>query len=299
MASDQGRPTNTSRFAFSSDQYGVGNVYVVPNVMRSIQEVLDPSFQLAIAGSGPGLSFHWHADVFAETLHGERRWFLFPPEVSPEFNPRTTSAQWVRQVRPSLVYSEEFQECTLKQNEAIYVPADWFHSTLSLGEAVSITTSYASTYRRDRYAIDQGLSDNVRMLDAFGRGDFETAGLFAAKLRDRRPQSFVPYSWLGVILTLDAKERHTASLETFRAALQLAHDSSLQCIHLNPQLGRQLMGLSATYKGNDSSKEQALVAQAKVHQIIAEKLSSANDDEMLDPRWQPKSMNDARRQRNM
>lgn len=306
MTSDQGLPTNTSRFAFSSDEYGVGNVYIVPNVMSSTLNVLDPSFQLAIAGSGTGLAFHWHADVFAETLHGERRWFLFPPEVSPEFNPRTTSAQWVRQVRSSLVHLEAFQECTLKPNEAIYVPADWFHSTLSLGEAVSITTSYASTYRRDRYVIDQGLSDNVRMLDAFGRGDFETAGRFAAKLRDRRPRSFVPYSWLGVILTLDAKERHTGSLEIFREALQSAHDTSLQCIQLNPLfcpchvwLSRQLMGLSATYKGTDSSKEQALVAQAKAHLSIAERLSSANDDEMLDPRWQPKSMNHARRQRSM
>ena len=304
-----GLPTNNSRFAFSSDQYGIGRVYNIPNVMKDISNLMDPSFQLAIAGSGTGLAFHWHADVFAETLHGERRWFLFPPDVSPEFNPRRTSAEWVRHVRPRTVVQaavnassslEGFQECTLKPNEAIYVPADWFHSTLSLGEAVSITTSYASTYRRDRYLIEQGLADNVRMLDAFASHDFKTASHYAEQLIHHRPNNFVPYSWLGVILTLNAKERHVASLEDFQTALQAAHDATLRCIELNPLfcpchvwLSRQLMGLSVTYKGIDSSKEQMLVTHAKVHRQIAENLSAVDDDEMLDPRWQPKYMNRA------
>jgi len=305
MSSHQGIPTNTSRFAFSSDQYGVGNVYVVPNVMDSLPNVLDPNFQLAVAGSGAGLAFHWHADVFAETLHGTRRWLLFPPEISPKFNPRTTSAEWVRNIRPEFVNSEAFQECTLSRNEAIYVPADWFHSTLSLGEAVSITTSYASTYRRDRYRIEEGPADNAHMLDAFTRHDFETASRFAEQLKNKRPNSFVPYSWLGVILTLDAKERHTGSLEDFRSALQAGHDATLRCVELNPLfcpchvwLSRQLMGLSATYKGIDASKEESLAAKAEIHRKIAGNLSSVNDDEMLDPRWQPRSMNEARRQRS-
>ena len=67
-------------------------------------------------------------------------------------------------------------------------------------------------------------------------GDFETAGRFAEQLKDHRPNNFVPYSWLGVILTLDAKDRHTGSLDDFRTALQLAHDASLQCIRVESSL---------------------------------------------------------------
>ena len=76
--SRQDIPSNTSRFAFSTDQFRVGDHYVVPGVVSDIPNLMDPAFQVAIAGSGTGLAFHWHADVFAETLHGARRWSLFP-----------------------------------------------------------------------------------------------------------------------------------------------------------------------------------------------------------------------------
>ena len=296
--------SNSSRFAFSTDQYGVGEVYVVPDLMPP--NLLDPSFQLAIAASGTGLAFHWHADVWAETLHGARRWMLYPPQTSPQFNPRATSAQWLKEVRSTWTSNEEaLQECTILPNEAIYVPADWFHSTLSLGEAVSITTSYASTFRRDRYMLTNGPSDNAHMLDAFEKGDFETAGRFAEQWRLYRPQNFAPYSWLGVILTFDAKKRHAGgTLEEFQTAIYAARDATARCIELNPLfcpchvwLSRQLMALSATYKGIDPTKEQRFMAKAKEHVDMAGKLSSVDDDELLDPRWQPKSMNRARHRR--
>jgi hypothetical protein len=307
-------PSNTSRFAFSTDRYGVGKEYVVPKVVSGISQLLDPDFQIAIAGSGTGLAFHWHADVFAETLHGARRWFLFPPHTSPQFNPRSTSAEWVRTIYPSLVdqndpedegiHKKSFQECTIRPNEAIYVPADWYHSTLSLGEAVSITTSYATNYRRDRYHIETGASDNAYMLDAFTQHDFLRAIQFAERLIHHRPNNFVPYSWLGVILTMDAQERHSDSLLAFRNALLLANRATRTCIQLNPYFcpchvwsSRQLLALSFTYKDEDPVMERKMLEQAQVHIDSAEKLSSMEDDELLDPRWQPRSMNTARQRK--
>jgi len=337
---NQATPTNNStRFAFSSDQFEVGHVYVVPDIMSEIPNLLDPSFQVAIAGSGTGLAFHWHADVWAETLHGARRWLLFPPHTSPPFNPRMTSAEWVRDIRPIIVNAEQsnehqqhddnhqklkhmsslvkeaFQECTLKQNEAIYVPANWFHATLSLGEAVSITTSYASTFRRDRYQIDHGTSDNSHMLDSFSSQDFVKAMKYADQLRRHRPNSFVPYSWMGVILTMDAKTRHTGSLNDFQKALNLALSVTLKCVELNPYFcpchvwaSRQLKALSSIHHhghldmNSMSADDEKIIKQeqwqmlqrAQMHIEMAQQLSSIDDDEMLDPRWQPKYMSAAR-----
>lgn len=337
MGYQHGMPDNMSRFAFSSDQFHVGSVYVIPNTaMSEVPNLLDPSFQLAIAGPGTGLAFHWHTDVWAETLHGTRRWFLFPPHTSPPFNPRMTSAQWVQDIYPKVLATastdnynetqllhvkEALQECLLKQNEAIYVPADWFHATLSLGEAVSLTTSYASTFRRDRYHIHHGTSDNANMLDAFTNHDFEKASYYAEKLTQHRPYSFVPYSWLGVVRTMGAREQHTGSLSEFQRAIHLALSATLKCIDLNPYFcpchvwaSRQLKALAATYHAfmtdtdfntmksktttSDMKQEQLrLLQQAQIHVEMAAKLSSVNDDELLDPRWQPKSMNAARKAR--
>jgi len=304
-------PSRASQFAFSTDRFGIGKVYAVPRILSSIPNLLDPSFQIAIAGSGSGLAFHWHGDVFAETLHGSRRWFLFAPHTSPQFNPRSTSADWVRSIRSSLFTDQNetptnipqnLQECTMKQNEVIYVPADWFHSTLSLGEAVSITTSFASTYRQDRYAMDNGTSDNAKMLDAFSKRDYMRAIHYAKKVIQHRTNNFAPYSWLGLLQTMDAMEHHTETTDAFRVALQVAHQSTSQCIKLNPHFcpchvwaTRQLMALSFTFKDENPSIEQSLVKQAQYHTRMAEKLSSTEDDEMLDPGFQPKVMKEERR----
>ena len=144
-----------------------------PNVMSSIPNVLDPSFQLAIAGSGTGLAFHWHADVFAETLHGERRWFLFPPHVSPEFNPRDHISA-MGSPSPTLVGpfgSVSRVHTQDKTRQFMYLPIGsirhcrWV-KLFRLQPATRVRIVETDT------VIEQGLSDNVRMLDAFARRRF-------------------------------------------------------------------------------------------------------------------------------
>jgi hypothetical protein len=142
---------NASDFAFCFDQFGVGDVYVAPIVIKELKAVnlfgLEWHFQVAIAGVGAGLALHWPSTgpplalhwpftgpslalhwpstgpslarhwpvtgpslarhwpvtgMFAETLHGRRRWFLYPPTKSPKLNPRAASAQWLRDVYPTL-----------------------------------------------------------------------------------------------------------------------------------------------------------------------------------------------------
>jgi hypothetical protein len=54
---------NASDFAFCFDQFGVGDVYVAPIVIKELKAVnlfgLEWHFQVAIAGVGAGLALHW------------------------------------------------------------------------------------------------------------------------------------------------------------------------------------------------------------------------------------------------
>jgi Cupin-like domain len=294
-------------FNFGMDPYGVGDVYLVPRLLNGAPKTSDDNnkaphhiqrswhFQVAVAGSGVGLPFHWHSDVFAEVLHGERRWFLHPPHDSPPFNPRTTSAQWLRDVyRPyheSSSYPGALLECTMLPNEVLYVPADWFHSTLSLGEAVSITTSFAQQYRQERYRIPlSGSTDHSYMLDAMEQRDFPKAIHHAQRLIETyRSHSFVPYSWLGVMYTLQAPTLQSES--DILSTLQKAIAAMERCIDLNPfyapcyvWYSRQLTTLSYILPERQVEyQHQASKAKQK-----AASLSSETDDELLDPRWQPK-----------
>jgi hypothetical protein len=307
---------NTTRFAFGIDQFGVGDVYDVPRVVQDLKQGksndknrlnLEWHFQVAVAESGAGLAFHWHADVFAETLHGVRRWFLYPPEVSPVFNPRATSARWLRDQlsKSSPEQRQALQECTVRPNEAIYVPADWFHSTLSLGQAVSITTSFAAMYRTDRYKQHNGPSDHAYMLDALEQKDFATAIHHCRRLVHFRPHNFSPVAWLGVLYTLYAKT-HAGNEQAVIASLEAARSATRTCIELNPFYApchvwqsRQLTALAMIYSkqddsdngdGNGNSRSVLLRQEAQVSRRAAAALSSVDDDEILDPRWQPKGM---------
>lgn len=296
---------SNSSFAFGRDFLDVGRHYVPPTILSSPDAAqklfggirLDDKwhYQVAIAAHGAGLPFHWHADVFAEVLHGQRRWFLYPPEHSPVFNPRATSATWLEQVYSNATFqtrNEFLMECTLFPNQAIYVPNDWFHSTVSLGQAVSITTSFADLQRLERYQLQNG--HHAYMLDALEARDFVTATQHAQALRQLRPQNFAPYAWLGVIYTLHAQTMTTA--DDMLALFLLARKASTECIELNPLyapcrvwLARQLEATSILLASEQDGRISAdYKRQAVVMRQIAGELSSEKDDEILDPRWQPK-----------
>jgi hypothetical protein len=275
-------------FSFGTDVLEIGTKYYqVPTVLLELKDQLaEWSFQLAVAASGAGLAFHWHGDALAEVLHGQRRWFLASPERSPVFHPRRTTAQWIRDVYTPLYNTKEpnhtILECTLRPNEALYIPADWFHATLSLGQAVSITTSFAAAWRRDWQD-----TPNAKMLQALEQQDFSTA-LRQARAQ-QRPHHFPSQAWVGVILTLYAK---TLTDEArLVQTLQEARIATTTCQKLNPLYPachvwhyRQLQAL-ARLLPNQSDQ---LLQEAAASQEQALKLGW--DDELLDPKWQPKSM---------
>ncbi|XP_025272925.1 jmjC domain-containing protein 8 isoform X3 [Canis lupus baileyi] len=98
------------------------------------------AYSFGIAGAGSGVPFHWHGPGFSEVIYGRKRWFLYPPEKTPEFHPNKTTLAWLQDVYPTLAPSERPLECTVQAGEVLYFPDRWWHATLNLDTSVFIST---------------------------------------------------------------------------------------------------------------------------------------------------------------
>eukprot|EP00123_Amoebidium_parasiticum_P015216 comp22839_c1_seq1/m.35955 comp22839_c1_seq1/g.35955 ORF comp22839_c1_seq1/g.35955 comp22839_c1_seq1/m.35955 type:complete len:298 (-) comp22839_c1_seq1:611-1504(-) len=99
------------------------------------------SLSFGMGGSGSGVPYHRHGPVFAEVLHGHKRWYLLPAShPRPHYHPNETSLKWTLEIYPTLPVSELPQECVCGPGEVIYIPDQWWHGTLNIGESVFIST---------------------------------------------------------------------------------------------------------------------------------------------------------------
>ncbi|CAD5112051.1 DgyrCDS1297 [Dimorphilus gyrociliatus] len=101
---------------------------------------LTGALSFGVAGALTGVPFHIHGPTFAETIYGRKRWFLYPPSASPQFNPDSTTLLWILESYPKLEEAEKPLECTLKPGEILFIPDRWWHATLNLDNAVFIST---------------------------------------------------------------------------------------------------------------------------------------------------------------
>nr|XP_021553645.1 jmjC domain-containing protein 8 isoform X4 [Neomonachus schauinslandi] len=99
------------------------------------------AYSFGIAGAGSGVPFHWHGPGFSEVIYGRKRWFLYPPEKTPEFHPNKTTLAWLQDMYPTLAPSARPLECTVQAGEQVlYFPDRWWHATLNLDTSVFIST---------------------------------------------------------------------------------------------------------------------------------------------------------------
>lgn len=98
------------------------------------------AYSFGIAGSGSGVPFHWHGPGYSEVIFGRKRWFLYPPEKTPEFHPNKTTLSWLLDTYPFLPPWERPIECTIYPGEVLYFPDRWWHATLNLDTSVFIST---------------------------------------------------------------------------------------------------------------------------------------------------------------
>jgi ribosomal protein L16 Arg81 hydroxylase len=133
-------PGNASWYHFGDPHHQywreVNGLYEAPwKFMHAYQ---DPALSFGFAGSGTGVPFHTHGAVFAEALYGRKRWWLSAPHEEPRYDPDANTLHWLRHVRPTYSATEvaSLYECVCGRGDVIYIPSNWHHATLNIGEAV-------------------------------------------------------------------------------------------------------------------------------------------------------------------
>jgi hypothetical protein len=86
--------------------------------------------------------FHFHGPGFAETSIGRKRWFLYPPEQKPDFDPDKSTTQWFIDEYSNLK-NKPF-ECVLHPFDVIYFPDRWWHATLNIDPIVVFISTFLS-----------------------------------------------------------------------------------------------------------------------------------------------------------
>ncbi|GAB6018358.1 jumonji domain containing 8 [Chamberlinius hualienensis] len=76
---------------------------------------LRPALSFGIAGAGSGVPFHFHGPGFSETISGSKHWFMYPPHLTPSFNPNETTAQWF--LNRHLMEDPNLFQCTIHQGQ--------------------------------------------------------------------------------------------------------------------------------------------------------------------------------------
>ncbi|VDL80154.1 unnamed protein product [Nippostrongylus brasiliensis] len=99
-----------------------------------------PRCGLWVTISGTGVPFHFHGPGFAEVIYGSKRWFLYPYEDRPDFEPDRTTLDWYLHEYPALPREKRPLECLMKPGEVIYFPDKWWHATLNTETSVFIST---------------------------------------------------------------------------------------------------------------------------------------------------------------
>jgi len=113
----------------------------------------DTAVSFGFAPNGSGVNFHTHGPGFAETIHGQKRWFFFLPSqreqqendkgtTPPPFDPDAAIRDWVTEVLPSI--REPVIDCVIEPGELLFFPAGWWHATLNLDDH----TVFVSTFLR-------------------------------------------------------------------------------------------------------------------------------------------------------
>jgi hypothetical protein len=105
-----------------------------------------------------GLPFHNHGRTWIATIHGLKRWFIYPPgynapmDIDQKFPPTIAAWKWFNEYYPLLTdlpkpyqyeqedFSKGFRplECVQRPGDILFIPSLWSHMTLNIGETVGI-----------------------------------------------------------------------------------------------------------------------------------------------------------------
>ncbi|GAU99535.1 hypothetical protein RvY_10526 [Ramazzottius varieornatus] len=97
-----------------------------------------------------GVSFAAHSDGWTGLVYGAKRWFLYPPTQTPPGGPSTDIMDWFYRLYPNLSGNQFPMECVQRAGEILYIPAFWYHASISIGDTVSV--GFFNSHKTSRLA---------------------------------------------------------------------------------------------------------------------------------------------------
>jgi hypothetical protein len=96
---------------------------------------------LALGGSGSGVQFHKHSDGWNIQIWGKKRWLLYPPNKMPPHTYPVNAVSigsWIKTTMQDAEQNQQPMSCVVQPGELIYVPENWYHATLNIGESIGV-----------------------------------------------------------------------------------------------------------------------------------------------------------------
>jgi hypothetical protein len=237
------------------------------------------------------------------------------------FNPRAPTASWLHDIYPSLenetaalqarpadvleamrekgalVDGKLMHECSVKQNEAIYIPSEWYHATMSLSDSVTVTTSWELQWlgkgKTSRRGVAGAAYALTLMTQAAELNKWKKVAKFARRYIRERPHSFLGYSWLGMSLYFQFQDQlddngMPRDFQKAIGALFQAEKALNKCINFNSLFSpcwlwqHRVMVIieHAARANNDLEKAKESAETLSICERRIAELSTMDDDEM-------------------
>jgi hypothetical protein len=240
---------------------------------------------VSFAPSGTGLPFHFHEEVCGNlNLWGRKRWFF--SKASPLYNPKHNTGRWVTEVLPAIADGtapvarsapyDDILECMTGPGDMVYVPQDWYHSTLAVGHVIGVAPHCKEEVRVP------GLATYVLQLPmkrSCGMGPIDRMSLYdhqvmeglltalPAQFHVQHAAAMLPLANIqAVALDLEQEMRHNGSSATFvelglakrpegarfAAEVDRAVEGAKRAIRLNPHYSETYYALATAhlYRGD-------------------------------------------------
>jgi len=138
---------------------------------KYVPESASVAYSFGVGGPLSGVPYHIHGPGWSESIYGRKKWFVSPPMFEPVFNGNETAAKAAMRFKANGnkarfkkttindigrnnkkmknkrgvdvdKYGNEKKvlTCVVDENEGIYFPDRWWHSTLNLDESVFISS---------------------------------------------------------------------------------------------------------------------------------------------------------------
>ena len=146
--------------------------FTVPAHFQSLHSASSGSDPyLFLGGTGSGLGFHAHGHAWNAVVFGSKRWLLYPPGHRMAYTEgkeeATDGVAWLRDVYPAVAGTPLAPwECVSYPGDVVYVPADWLHATINLGECNNNCHSHLSTRLQTVLPTEESIGIAHNLVDA-------------------------------------------------------------------------------------------------------------------------------------